>query len=106
MLAASVLDGEVVTEMLALLGLDGENMGWDGQDTFTSCLIIAISITFLAKLLYTNFTHVVGMAFCTCERHMNDKRSHFSVMNDIVNSKKDHNIVNDNSFATRNTAYL
>ena len=27
---------------------------------------------------------------------MNDKRSQFSIMNDIVNDKKDHNIVNDN----------
>ena len=36
---------------------------------------------------------------------MNDKRSQFSIMNDIVNDKKGHNIVND-SFAHKPNDFL
>ena len=37
---------------------------------------------------------------------MSEKRLQFSVMDDIMNDKKGHNIVNDNSFVTDHTAHL
>ena len=49
---------------------------------------------------------VLWIALWPLSSNFEQQRSQFSVMNDIVNNKKGHNIVNDNSFATSHTTYL
>ena len=44
---------------------------------------------------YLNHLSLLGALLMNLEWVMNDKMSQFTVMNDTVNDKKGHNIVND-----------
>ena len=51
------------------------------------------------------FFNELWMTKCHKQGIMNDKRSQFSIMNDAVNDKKGHNIVND-SFAHKPNGFI